>query len=113
MNCTCGQVQRILAPCIHIMSVLGDQKYIIADIMHVRWFKQCLYYYDTDLTSNKYDSNHYCFVTTVVTNKQYYTRAEIQEVDEARDEKGSQFDHQGIVAAAAIVLLTVRLMSPP
>ena len=39
LTCSCGYVQRYLAPCSHIMAVLHDRQYVQPSLFHVRWLK--------------------------------------------------------------------------
>ena len=48
MSCTCGHVNQYMAPCIHIMAILDDQRYITADLFHLRWWKVYNYYFLTE-----------------------------------------------------------------
>ena len=42
---SCGNVHRYIGPCKHIMAVLDDEKYVIADLFHICWWKVYNYYY--------------------------------------------------------------------
>lgn len=48
MNCTCGEVQQMLGPCIHIVSVLDLHTYISPEIIPIRWYQSFLYFHDSE-----------------------------------------------------------------
>ena len=45
---SCGCVHRCLAPCVRMIAVLDDEKYVIADL---RWWKVYNYYYHNVFTA--------------------------------------------------------------
>ena len=47
ITCSCGYVHNYMAPCRHVMAVLGDVKYIVPSLFHIRWWKQFNYYFGT------------------------------------------------------------------
>ena len=53
MKCSCGYVEQYLAPCCHVMAVLGESKYVLPNLFHIRWWKHYNYYFanSSDLTS--------------------------------------------------------------
>ena len=35
ITCNCGMIHKYLAPCVHVMKVLDDEKYLTADLFHI------------------------------------------------------------------------------
>ena len=58
MTCSCGYVQRYLAPCHHIMAVLSEKEYIIPSLFHLRWFKHFNYYFGDEFCTNEMTDVH-------------------------------------------------------
>jgi hypothetical protein len=47
MKCTCSHMFRYLSPCVHAMTVLESDEYIVPDLFHIRWWEVFNYYYLT------------------------------------------------------------------
>jgi hypothetical protein len=45
MSCSCGYVQRMLMPCVHVCAVVGKKEYYVPSLFHIRWYKTFNYYY--------------------------------------------------------------------
>ena len=58
MICSCGNVHRYLGPCKHIMAVLDDDKYVIADLFHIRWWKAYNCYYHNEFAAKEIPDLH-------------------------------------------------------
>jgi hypothetical protein len=48
MSCTCPYSYQYLAPCRHMMVVLGSNEKVTCHLFHLRWWKAFNYYYLTD-----------------------------------------------------------------
>ena len=58
ITCSCGYVQRYLAPCRHVMAVLQKREFVIPSLFHIRWFKQFHYYFGNDICPEEMKEVH-------------------------------------------------------
>jgi len=58
MNCTCGYSHAYLAPCWHMMTVLGKEEYLVPSLFHIRWWKQFNYYFGSSHGRHMQSSMH-------------------------------------------------------
>ena len=49
MLCSCGYIHEYMVPCVHLMAVLNDSKFIVPSLFHVRWWKHFNYYFGKDI----------------------------------------------------------------
>ncbi len=62
MSCTCGHVHQYMAPCIHIMAILDNKKFVTPALFHLRWWKVYNYYFLTDHGRSLTPEIHRCLL---------------------------------------------------
>ena len=60
MNCTCGNVQSFLTPCIQIVSILNNNKLIQPSMIPIIWWYIHQYYYNSEASAMAPNINEAC-----------------------------------------------------
>ena len=58
MLCTCGYIHEYMVPCVHLMAVLSDSKFLISSMFHISWWKHYNYFFCTEFGMNQYSELH-------------------------------------------------------
>jgi len=48
MSCSCAYTFNYMAPCVHLLAVLGEQDRVVPSLFHIRWWEVFNYYFLTD-----------------------------------------------------------------